>query len=91
MEKTWFKKHQRAGIFHYYEVYGGAGRTENGYQVVVNFLNDFPIICTEHNYQSDPYGISGTWLTYAEGIPIAEEEYKQAYQQAIAHPQLSFR
>lgn len=88
VERAWFKRHQENGIYHYFEVYGGRGKTKNGYQVVLNFLNDAPIITVEHNYQRDSFGLTGTWCTYEVGVPIPEEEYQQAYQRATEHPQV---
>ena len=88
IQKAWFKRHQENGIYHYYEVYGGPGKTKDGYQVMINFLNDAPIILVEHNYVRDSSGLTGTWCTYEVGIPITEEEYFQAYQRAIEHPKV---
>jgi hypothetical protein len=91
MEIAYFKRHQRADIFHYYKVFGGSGKTKEGYQEVVNFLNDQPIISIEHNYPYDPnnpdkpFDLTGTWCTYEVGIPISEQEYLQAYQKAVAN------
>ena len=55
-----------------------------GYQVVVNFLNAFPIIEVQHNYVND--ALVGTWCTYEVGEAITEEEYNAAYERAISHP-----
>jgi hypothetical protein len=63
------------GKYHYYEVHGGSGKIKEGYQIVVNFLNDCPIIQMEYNYHRDSTGLSGTWCTYEVGIPISQEEY----------------
>ncbi|MEZ5045267.1 MAG: hypothetical protein R2828_35560 [Saprospiraceae bacterium] len=84
-KKAWFKRHQEDGIYHYYEVYGGEGKTEQGFQVVINFLNDTPMIMVEHN---DTSCLTGTWCTYEVGIAISEEEYSKAYQKALEHPDL---
>jgi hypothetical protein len=83
---AWFKRPQENGIYHYYEVHGGAGKTKEGYQVVINFLNDVPIIQVEHNDSSGLTSLIGTWCTYEVGIPISEEEYRKAYEQAMNHP-----
>lgn len=44
MEIAFFKIQQRGDIFHYYKVFGGNGKTKDGYQEVINFLNDQPIM-----------------------------------------------
>jgi hypothetical protein len=80
----YFKKFQRDGIFHYYKVFGGPGKTKDGYQEVINFLNPVPSIYIERNYESDPDGIAGTWITFEFGIPISREEYQQAFNKATA-------
>jgi hypothetical protein len=82
----YFKRHQRDDIYHYYEVHGGPGKTKNGYQVVLNFLSDFPVISIEHNYIADPSGLTGTWCQYEVGEPISKEEYQAAYERAVNHP-----
>src|SRR4051794_10851014 len=87
----YFKRRQRGDIYHYYEVHGGPGKTKNGYQVVINFLNDFPIISVEHNYQSDPSGLTGTWCQFEVGIPITKEEYEAAFRIAINNDECSIR
>jgi hypothetical protein len=79
----YFKRKQRGKIFHYYEVIGGSGKTKNGYQTVINFLNKFPIISVEHNDIKD---LTGTWCQFEVGIPITEAEYKEAFEKAINHP-----
>lgn len=61
MEIAYFKRRQCDNVFHYYKVYGGSGKTENGYQEVINFLNEIPIITIEHN---DLKNLTGTWCTY---------------------------
>lgn len=91
IQKAWFKRHQENGIYHYFEVYDGDGKTRDGYQVVLNFLNDVPIIQVEHNYDIDPSGLTGTWCTYEVGIPISEDEYQEAYQKAVNHPGMIIR
>lgn len=75
----YFKREQRKGIYHYYKVSGGPGRTKDGYQEVINFLNDIPIICIEINDLND---CTGTWCTYEVGIPISKEEYQVAFNKA---------
>lgn len=90
MEIAYFKREQRKGIFNYYKVFGGAGKTKNGYQEVVNFLNDKPIISVEHNLPYDPahpdkpFELIGTWDTYEVGMPILEDEYNMAYKKATS-------
>jgi len=42
MEVGYFKRQQTGNIFHYYKVFGGTGKTKNGYQEVINFLNEVP-------------------------------------------------
>lgn len=88
MEIAYFKRHQRDNIYHYYKVFGGAGKTKEGYQEVLNFLNEKPIVAIEHNLPYDPstpdkpFELTGTWCTYEVGIPIPEEEYIEAYKKA---------
>lgn len=79
---AYFKRRQRDD-FHYYKVYGGPGKTREGYQEVINFLTPIPIITVEHNFTADN-GLTGTWCTYETGEPITAEEYETAYQRAIA-------
>ncbi|WP_207536315.1 hypothetical protein [Desertivirga arenae] len=91
MEIAFFKRHQRGEIYHYYKVYGGPGKTKHGYQEVINFLNEKPIISIEHNYPYDPinpdkpFELTGTWCTYEVGTPISDAEYLEAYKKATAH------
>uniref|UniRef100_UPI001C628A80 hypothetical protein n=1 Tax=Rufibacter sp. XAAS-G3-1 TaxID=2729134 RepID=UPI001C628A80 len=76
----------------YYEVHGGDGKTKDGYQVVINFLNpEFPIISVEHNYITDTSGLTGTWCQFEVGEPITESEFKEAYRKAVEHPKVSIR
>lgn len=82
MKIDYFKRFQRDGIYHYIKVVGGPGKTIDGYQEVINFLNDTPIIHLQRNYEQDPSGLTGTWCNYEVGEPITEEEYKEAYQKA---------
>jgi hypothetical protein len=82
----YFKRPQRDGIYHFYEVYGGPGKTQKGKQIVINFLNEEPIIAVEHNYVHDLSGLTGTWCTFEVGIPISREEYLVAFNQAIDNP-----
>jgi hypothetical protein len=82
MEIAYFKRHQRDNIYHYYKVFGGPGKTRDGYQEVLNFLNPEPIIAMEHNYVSDPSGLTGTWCQYEVGLRISKQEYDAAYQLA---------
>jgi hypothetical protein len=85
MKVDYFKRLQRDNIYHYYEVHGGEGKTRDGYQVVINFLNPAPIIYVEHNNPSD---LTGTWCQYEVGIPITKEEYMKAYQLAVGNPEV---
>lgn len=91
MQPAYFKKHQRNGIYHYYEVHGGPGKTKDGYQLVVNLLNDSPIISVEHNYEFDRSGLTGTWCTYEVAIPITREEFMAVYNEALEHQGVSIR
>jgi len=85
MEIAYFKRPQRPNIYHYFKVYGGPGKTKNGYQEVLNFLNQIPIISVEKNYVNDTSGLTGTWCTYEVGITITNEEYNQAFKNATAN------
>ncbi|MES2062555.1 MAG: hypothetical protein V4456_11585 [Bacteroidota bacterium] len=88
MEIAYFKREQRPGVFHFYKVYGGPGKTKDGYQEVINFLNEKPIISVEHNLPFDrnkpdePFELTGTWCQYEVGVPISEAEYLEAYKKA---------
>lgn len=88
---AWFKRYQRDGIYHYYEVHGGPGRTREGYVVAVRFLSDPPSISVEHNYEYDPSGLTGSWCHYEASEPISEQEYRQAYDRALEHPEVMIR
>ena len=83
----YFKRLQRDGIYHFYEVHGGPSKTKNGKKIVVNFLNKEPIIAVEHNYVHDTAGLTGTWCTFEVGIPITKEEYLEAFNKAIDNPE----
>lgn len=81
MEVHYFKRHQDYCLYHYYKVHGsGDKKKRDGYQEVINFLNDTPMIFTEHD--SDSNGLTGTWCTHEVGIPITKEEYMEAYKLA---------
>ncbi len=67
--------------FHYYKVCGGEEKYTEGYQEVVNFLGDKPVIMVQHNVRGQ---LTGTWCTYEVGIPITEEEYQAAYTRATS-------
>lgn len=82
MKIAYFKRRQKETTYHYYKVVGGSGKTKNGYQEVLNFLNDTPIVTIEHNYVCDPSGLTGTWCQYEVGEPISKEEYEEAYKLA---------
>lgn len=80
MQIDYFKRLQTGKIYHYYKVVGGPGRTKKGFQEVLNFLNDKPLIYIEHN---DISSLTGTWCTYEVGEPISRQEYEEAYKIAI--------
>lgn len=86
---AWFKRYQRNGIYNYYEVYGGPGKTRDGYFVAVRFLSDPPAIDVEHNYEADD-GLTGTWCLYEAAEPITQQEYRQAFEKALEHPHVVF-
>lgn len=81
-EIAYFKRRQRSG-YHYYKVFGGPGKTPEGYQEVINFLNSQPMISIEHNYSAD-HGLTGTWCTYEVGEPISRADYDAAYERATS-------
>jgi len=87
-EVHFFKRRQKETIYHYYKVIGGPGRTRYGYQIVVNFLNEFPIISVEHNSLKE---LTGTWCQFEVGEPILESEFEEAYQKAANHPNVEIR
>ncbi len=91
IQRTWFKHYQRDGIYHYVEVVGGPGKTKNGYQIVVNFLNDIPMLETWHNFKDDPSGLTGTWCRYEVSTPISEDEFQEALQRALDHPRVMIK
>lgn len=80
MEVAYFKRHQEDDIYNFYKVVGGPGKTEHGYQEVLNFLNEKPIIIVEHN---DVSKLTGTWCQYEVGEPISKHEYEDAYKKAV--------
>lgn len=86
--RSWFKQYQRNNIYHYIEVMDGDGKTKDGYQVVINFLNSVPQIETRHNFVYDPSGLTGTWCRYEVSEPIAEEEFQAAMNRALSHPEV---
>lgn len=88
---AWFKRHQRDGIYNYYEVYSGPGKSRNGYVVAVRFLSDPPSISVEHNFEHDPSGLTGTWCHYEASKPISEQEYHDAYNRALDHSEVKIR
>jgi hypothetical protein len=81
LTRSWFKRQQGEGEYHYYEVTGGPGK--DGYQQVINFLNEAPIISIEYNESGS---LTGTWCTYEVGESITEDEYRKAYHRALDHP-----
>ena len=82
----WFKRYQRDGITHYYEVHGGPGKTRDGFVVAVRFLASRPSIRVEHNYEDDPSGLTGSWCHFEASEAISEAEYREAYDRALDHP-----
>ena len=87
IERAWFKQYQRDGHYHYIEVVGGEGKTKHGYQVVINFLNSVPQIETRHNFIYDPSGLTGTWCRYEVSEEITEDEFQEAMDRALSHPE----
>ena len=79
-----FRRHQGDNIYRYTKVYGGPGKTKEGYQEVLNFLNPEPIISIERNYISDASGLTGTWCNYEVAEQISEQEYNEAFKRATA-------
>lgn len=79
MEVAYFKRLQRDTIYHYYKVVGGPGKTKNGYQEVLSFLCNKPIIMLDHNHMTDPSGLTGTWCQFEVSDTIFKEEYEKAY------------
>lgn len=86
--RAWFKVYQRDDIYHYVEVVGGPGKTPDGYQTTINFLNPAPIIEVSHNDLDDPNMPIGTWDRYVAGEVISEDEYTQALNTALSHPEV---
>jgi hypothetical protein len=87
----YFRRPQRNGIQHYYQVYGGPGKTEHGYQIVVNFLNDHPIIAIEQNCIDGRFSVTGTWDTFETGERITKEEFMVAFRKASGDPNVKVR
>ncbi|MEC3881842.1 hypothetical protein [Parapedobacter sp. 10938] len=91
METAYFKRRQAGKLYNYFKVVGGPGKTQNGYQEVVSFLNDKPLIFVEHNlpynplYPDRPFELLGTWDIYEVGLPISKEEYEDAYRMATSN------
>lgn len=80
MEVHYFKRPQHYGLFNYYRVVGGPGKNKQGYQEMISFLADTPLIVVERNEDSN--GLTGTWCTHEVGIPITKEEWDEAYKLA---------
>ena len=85
-ERAWFKQHQRNDTYHYIEVIGGTSKTKNGYQIVINFLNEAPRIDTLQNFVNDPSGLTGTWCRCEVSELIIEEKFQEAMNLALSHP-----
>lgn len=90
LKKAWFKRHQRRGIYNYYEVTGTSGpeRNYNAYQQIVSFLSDPPSITVRHNSPDDP---TGTWCLWEVAEHITEKEYREALNRALEHPEVKIR
>lgn len=81
VQPQYFKRHQRYGTYNYYEVHcNETKRCNTGYQIVVCFLNDYPMISVEHNSKENG---TGTWDTLEVGEPILAEEFKAVYDIAL--------
>jgi hypothetical protein len=81
MPVAYFKRLQGDNIYNYYKVYGGPGKTRDGYQEVISFLDPKPTIYIDHNYTAND-GLSSTWQTFEAGEPINQNEYEEAYARA---------
>lgn len=75
MKRRFFKRHQRDGIFNYYEIHSG------GY-ITVNFLNEVPIISATEDATTNA---SNTRDIVEAGTEITEQEYSEAYTRAFNH------
>jgi hypothetical protein len=84
--KAWFKRYQRDGIYNFYEVVGGSGKTPNGYLTAIHFLSDPPRITVQHNFEHDRSGLTGTWCHYEASESITEAEYTEALNRALDCP-----
>lgn len=90
LKKAWFKRHQKDGIYNYYEV-NGVDTPEKNYDAYVqgiSFLADIPSIWITHNRPDDP---TGTWCHWEVSEPITQKEYEEAYQKALNHPEVRMR
>ncbi|MEM6338393.1 MAG: hypothetical protein AAF673_00495 [Pseudomonadota bacterium] len=83
-KSDYFKRYQRDSIYHYIKVVGGPGRTKDGFQEVINFLNNTPIINLQINYEADPSGLTGSWCNWEIGERITKSEYDEAYKRATS-------
>ncbi len=88
--KAWFKRHQKDGIYNYYEVTGvdSPERNYEAYEQGISLLAERPSIWIKHNSPNDP---TGTWCHWEASEPITEEEYRQAYKKALNHPDVVIR
>ena len=91
LARAWFRRYQRDGIYNFYEVVGGPGRTPDGYLTAVHFLSDPPAITVQHNFEHDLSGLTGTWCHYEASEEITEAEYREAFNRAVSQPGVSIK
>ena len=89
--KAWFKRYQRDGIYNFYEVVGGPGKPTGGYLIAVHLLSKPPSITVQHNFEHDRSGLTGTWCHYEASEEITEAEFREAFDQATGHPNVSVK
>ena len=81
METAYFKVPQSYGMFLYYKVIGGTGKTVEGYMEEIDFLPKNPVISILHN---NIFSEKGTWTIYKTEIPISKDEYNSAFVEAMS-------
>ncbi|WP_420460088.1 hypothetical protein [Neolewinella sp.] len=81
--KAWFRCHQRHGVYNFYEVIGGPGKTKDGYLTAIHFLSSPPQITVQHNYEHDRSGLTGTWCHYEASEEITEAAFTEALDRAL--------